>query len=153
MHPEPMVARPGDGESHKQGLLRRLFKWRVGAMLARNTVVSTSVFLIGLAVLWVLVELAGMDEVLSSGIGFAVANTLHYLLARSWIFRGTDRAFVSGFAFFVANGISGLIITMALMAVLLEFTPINYLVARVLVSVVAGLAVFVANAAWNFKRV
>ena len=122
-------------------------------MLARNTLVSTGVFLIGLACLWLLVEFAGMDEVMASGVGFVLANTLHYALARSWIFRGTDRKVVSGYAFFVLNGMLGLGITMALMAVMLEYTPINYLIARILVSVIAGLTMFVINAVWNFRRV
>ena len=36
-------------------------------MLLRNTVVSTLVFLIGLLLLWVLVEFGGMDEVIAAG--------------------------------------------------------------------------------------
>nr|WP_269748068.1 GtrA family protein [Altererythrobacter lutimaris] len=122
-------------------------------MLVRNTVVSSGVFLIGLGVLWLLVERAGMDEVPASGIGFVVANSLHYILGRAWIFRGTTRGVASGFALFLVNGLIGLGITMALMAVLLALTPINYLVARVLVSVFAGLTIFVLNAVWNFRRV
>lgn len=122
-------------------------------MLVRNTVVSTGVFLIGLACLWALVEFGRLDEVIASGIGFIIANTLHYVLARSWVFRGTDREIVSGYAYFVLNGLFGLAITMGLMAIMLEYTPINYLIARILVSVIAGLAMFVINAVWNFRRV
>ncbi len=122
-------------------------------MLVRNTIVSSGVFLVGLGILWLLVERAGMDEVIASGIGFVCANTLHYILGRSWIFRGTDRAIASGYALFLINGGIGLVLTMILMAVLLALTAINYLVARVLVSIVAGLAIFVLNAVWNFRRV
>lgn len=143
---------PGD-ELPKGSLLSRLLKVRVGWMLVRNTVVSAGVFLIGLGVLWLLVEQAGMDEVIASGIGFAVANTLHYVLGRSWIFRGTERGVASGYALFLINGAIGLTLTMVLMFVLLQITPLNYIVARVLVSVVAGLLVFVLNAVWNFRRV
>ncbi len=137
----------------KGNLISRLLRVRVGWMLVRNTVVSSGVFLIGLGVLWVLVEQAGMDEVPASGVGFAVANTLHYILGRTWIFRGTTRGVASGFALFLMNGLIGMGMTMALMAIVLALTPINYLVARVLVSVFAGLTIFVLNAVWNFKRV
>ena len=140
-------------ELPKGSLLSRLLRLRVGWMLVRNTVVSTGVFLIGLGVLWLLVEQAGMDEVPASGIGFAVANTLHYILGRAWIFRGTTRGVASGFALFVLNGLIGMGLTMALMAVMLALTPINYIVSRVLVSVIAGLVIFVLNAVWNFRRV
>ncbi len=140
-------------ELPKGSLISRLLRIRVGWMLVRNTVVSAGVFVIGLGVLWLLVERAGMDEVPASGIGFAIATTLHYALGRSWIFRGTDRGLASGFALFLLNGGIGLGLTMALMAALLAATPIHYLVARILVSVIAGLAVFVLNAVWNFRRV
>ncbi|QUL37702.1 GtrA family protein [Erythrobacter sp. JK5] len=134
-------------------LIARLFRPRVGAMLVRNTVVSTGVFLVGLGVLWVLVERFGMDEVIASGIGFLVANTLHYSFGRSWIFRGTDRPLASGFVYFLTNGLVGLGLTMGLMALLLPLLPAHYLIVRILVSVVAGLVVFVLNAVLNFRRV
>lgn len=138
---------------HSHRLMSRLFKPRVGWMLVRNTVVSIGVFLIGLAVLWLLVERAGMDEVIASGIGFVTANSLHYILGRRWIFRGTDRAIASGYALFLINGVIGLVLTMGLMAAMLAFTPLDYLIARVIVSIFAGLAIFVLNAVWNFRQV
>lgn len=137
----------------KGNLLSRLFRVRVGWMLMRNTVVSTGAFLIGLGVLWLLVEFGGMNEVPASGVSFVVANSLHYILGRTWIFRGTERAIASGYALFLINGLIGLALTMALMAAVLAYTPVHYLVARVLVSVVAGLTIFVLNAVWNFRRV
>lgn len=137
----------------KGSLASRLMQPRVGWMLARNTVVSTGVFLVGLAVLWVLVEQGGMDKVIATGIGFVVANSLHYVFGRVWVYRGTDRAVASGFVLFLMNGIAGLLITMGLMALLLEYTAIHYLIARIGVSVIAGLVMFVLNAVWNFRRV
>lgn len=134
-------------------LLQRLFTFRVGAMLVRNTIVSGGVFALSLGILWVLVERFGVDEVLASGVGFVCANTLHYVMGRVWIFRGTDRGVVPGYALFLTNGVVGLLITMGLMALLLELTTLHYLVARVLVSVIAGLVMFVLNAVWNFRRV
>jgi len=135
-------------------LLSRLFKTRVGWMLVRNTVVSTLVFVVfGLGLLWLLVEQGGMNKLFATGVSFVTANTAHYILGRTWIFRGTDRAVASGYALFLINGGIGLAITMGSMAVLLAITPINYLVARILVSVIAGLTMFVLNAVWNFRRV
>lgn len=140
-------------ESPEGPPLRRLFTRRVGAMLVRNTVVSTGVFLLGIAVLWLLVQKAGMDEVPAAAIGFMVAQSLHYALGRSWIFRGTDRPVASGYVIFLFNAGLGLTITVVTFALLLRFTTIHYLVARVLVSVLAGLAMFVINAQFNFRRV
>jgi putative flippase GtrA len=88
----------GQGEARAQGRsgLARFFSRRVGRMLVRNTVVSTGAFVLGLAVLWLLVQQFGMPEVPAAGIGFLVANTLHYVLGRAWIFRGTKRGVRSG---------------------------------------------------------
>ena len=142
-----------EGEAGDSSPLARLFSRRVGGMLVRNTVVSTGVFVLVLAVLWLLVQQAGMDEVLAAAIGFLVANTLHYVLGRTWIFRGTTRPVRSGYVFFLMNSALGLAITVTLYAALLEFTGLHYMLARVIVSVFAGLAVFVLNATLNFRRV
>jgi len=135
------------------GLLSRLLSLRVGAMLFRNTVVSCCVFVLGLGVLYALVQWAGFPEVPAAGIGFLVANSLHYLLGRAWIFRGTDRGRASGYALFLVNAGVGLAVTMIFYAALLEFTSLHYLTARVIVSLFAGLIVFVLNAVFNFRRV
>ncbi len=134
-------------------LIRRLLSARVGAMLLRNTIVSCGVFGIGLAVLWALVTYAGVPKVVAAGVGFVIANTLHYVLGRAWIFRGTDRGVGSGYALFLINSGVGLLVTTVLYAALLEATRMNYLVARALVSLLAGLVVFVLNAALNFRQV
>ena len=134
-------------------MLKRLFKRRVGGMLWRNTVVSTGVFLVGLGVLWLMVEQGGVDPVVATGLSFLIANSIHYVFGRTWIFAGSDRKVSTGYVLFLGNAVVGLIVTVGLFWVLTEFTPMNYLVARVIVSVFAGLAVFVLNAAFNFRQV
>jgi putative flippase GtrA len=134
-------------------LADRLFSRRAGGMLVRNTVASTAVFAISLGVLWLLVEVAGMDKVLAAAIGFLVAQTVHYVLGRSWVYRGTDRGVAAGYAIFLATAALGLGITLGLFAALLRYTAINYLFARVIVSVFAGLAMFAINATVNFRKV
>lgn len=134
-------------------LAARLWSTNTGWMLVRNTVVSTGVFLLGLGLLWLLVDRGGMAKLPAAAIGFIAANTLHYGLGRTWIFRGTERGVVPGYAYFLGNGLLGLAITLLLFDLMLRFTSIHYLVARVLVSVVAGLAMFLANGILNFRRI
>lgn len=134
-------------------LARRVWTARVGAMLARNTVVSTLAFGVGLCVLWAMVHLAGADKVIAAGVSFVIANTLHYALGRSWIFAGTARALHTGYALFLVNSGIGLAITLALFAIMVNVMGMNYILARVLVSVVAGLVMFLLNATLNFRRV
>jgi putative flippase GtrA len=150
-HQEAELAGPADEPRGR--LLERLLTFRVAAMLWRNTVVSCFVFVIGLGVLYALVEYGGVPEVPAGGIGFLVANSLHYALGRSWIFRGSERGVATGYALFLMNAAVGLAVTMGLYALFLAYTPLHYLFARVLVSVFAGLTVFVLNAVFNFRRV
>lgn len=133
-------------------LTSRLLSRKAGAMLFRNTVVSCFAFAFDLALLWALVRWAGIGKLPAAAIGFIAANTLHYALGRSWIFRGTERGMASGYVYFLGNAAIGLGVTIGLYALFLRFTPLNYLVARVIVSVFAGLTVFVLNAVFNFRR-
>ena len=134
-------------------MLKRFFTRRAGGMLWRNTVVSTGVFLVGLGVLWLLVEMAHVDPVVATGVSFLIANSIHYVFGRTWIFAGSERKVSTGYLLFLGNAMVGLIVTVGLFWVLTHWTPMNYLVARVVVSVFAGLAVFVLNAAFNFRQV
>jgi putative flippase GtrA len=110
------------------------------------------VFAFDLALLWGLVEWLGWDKVAAAAIAFIAANSIHYLLGRTWIFRGTERKVASGYFYFLINAAIGLAITIGLFAAVVRWTSINYLVGRTLVSVIAGLAVFLLNAMLNFRR-
>lgn len=136
----------------RAGWGRRLWSRNAAVLLGRNTVVSSAVFLFGLLVLWLLVEFAGAHPLLATGIGFLMATTLHYIFGRAWIYRGTERRIVPGYGYFLLNALLGLAVTLILFEALTRLTPLHYLVARILVSVVAGLAMFLSNAILNFRR-
>jgi putative flippase GtrA len=135
-------------------LAARLWSTKTGWMLARNTVVSTGVFLLGLGLLWLLVERRGTDTLVATAISFLIATSLHYALGRAWIFKGTERSMLPGYGFFLINAGIGLVVTVGLMALLLALIPDRYyLVARVVVSLFAGLAMFLLNGILNFRRI
>ena len=121
-------------------------------LLARNTIVSVATFAFDIALLWALVEFLGIAKVAAAALAFVLTNSGHYVIGRGWVFRGTDRNIASGFIYFQLNSVIGLLITVGLFAALIRWTPIQYLVARVLVSVIAGLTVFLLNAVLNFRR-
>jgi putative flippase GtrA len=98
------------------------------------------------------VEFGHVNKLLATGVTFVIATSLHYTLGRTWIYRGTERRIVQGYAFFLANAFTGLGLTLLLFDAFLRFTSVNYLVARVLVSLIAGLAMFILNAGLNFRR-
>ena len=150
---DPFRSRARLRKAETNSVIGRFWKRRVGWMLVRNTIVSTGVFLLGLGLLWALVEQAGLDATLATAIGFIVSNSIHYVFGRTWIFRGADRAVTVGYALFLSNALVGLAITVSLFWVLITFTPIHYLAARVIVSIFAGLAMFALNATITFRQV
>jgi putative flippase GtrA len=135
-----------------QAWAARLWSRNAAVLLGRNTVVSVFMFLLGLTLLWLLVEYGGVDTILATGLTFLIATSLHYGLGRTWIYRGTERKALPGYGLFLANAMMGLIVTVALFALLTKLTPLHYLAARTLVSLIAGLAMFLSNAILNFKR-
>jgi putative flippase GtrA len=143
--PLPEAPRP-------RGLIERLLSRQAAVLLARNTVVSCGVIGLNLVLLWLLVEYLAMDELPAAAIAFVIANSFQYAFGRAWIFRGTERGVASGYLYFFVNAGIGLVITLTLYAALLEYTSIHYLVARIIVSVFAGLTVFLLNATLNFRQ-
>jgi putative flippase GtrA len=141
------------GRLKDEGLVARLMSLRVAAIFARNTVVSCAVFTLDLAILWAFIQLLGMQRLLAVAIAFLIANTIHYALGRLWIFRGTTRAVASGYAYFIINAGVGLVLTVALFAVFFDLAGMHFIVARIVASIFAGLAVFLLNAILNFKSV
>lgn len=133
-------------------VVSRLTSGRAARLLARNTTVSFLTFVVGLCLMWALIELVGANTLVAAGIGFVAATSLHYALGRSWIFRGTERSAVAGYGYFLVNAGIGMVLTISLFAALLSWTSINYLIARVVVSIFAGLVMFVLNALLNFKQ-
>jgi putative flippase GtrA len=119
-------------------------------LLARNTVVSIGVFTFGLGLLWLLVEQVAMDELPAAAISFIAANTIHYAFGRAWIYHGTDRKVVAGYAYFIVNALVGLVVTLALFAAFLA-VGMHYIVARIITSIFAGLVLFLLNAVLNFR--
>jgi putative flippase GtrA len=146
----PPVSPLGPSGPARRRLAERLFSRRSAVLLGRNTVVSSGVFLFGLALLWLAVERFGMAKVPAAALTFLIANSIHYVFGRTWIYRGTARKLASGYGFFLINAMVGLAITVGLFASLVEL-GVHYLLARVVASIFAGLALFVLNATLNFK--
>jgi putative flippase GtrA len=134
-------------------LLTRLASRNAAKLLVRDAIVSSGTFALGLGLMWVFVEFGNIDETVAAAASFIAANSLHYAFARLWVFRGARRGVAKGYGYFLANAGVGLFIMVLLFAALTAWTPIHYLLARALASIVAGSIMFVLNAVLNFKRV
>lgn len=133
-----------------QSLVRRLFSRRSAILLWRNTLVSILVFALGLLLLWLLVEHGGTPKLAAAALSFLFSNTLHYGFGRAWIYRGTKRQVVAGYTYFLLNAVIGLVITLGLFAGFMAL-GLHYLLARIVASIFAGLALFLLNATLNFR--
>jgi len=124
-----------------------------GAVLfGRNTVASIGVFVVDLTILAILVELADLRYFYAAVIAFLIANSIHYVLARAWIFKRSGQGVGRGYAWFLVNAGVGLAVTMAVLITFVEFLGLHYVVARVIASVFAGIITFLLNAIFNFKE-
>lgn len=121
-------------------------------LFVRNSVASIVAFAFDLALLWLLIQEVHINDLVAVSVAFLLAMTLHYVLARIWVFRGTDRGVASGYAYFVMNAVIGLTVTLALFAVMTRLTGLHFLASRAVASVVAGIVVFFLNAIFNFRQ-
>ena len=140
------------GQPEKQTLRARLLNRQGSILFIRNAAASTLSFLFDLLLLWIMIDHMHMDKLVAVAMGFVLANGLHYLLARAWVFRGTLRGLISGYVFFLANSLFGLAIILGAFALLANALDVPYMIARVIASLCAGTVVFVLNATLNFRR-
>nr|WP_246586835.1 GtrA family protein [Stakelama flava] len=133
-------------------MFARLFSLRASGMFARNAVASAGTFAIDLIALWLLVGQLGMQKIPATASAFIGANALHYLLARWWIFPGSERGFIAGYLIFLMNACAGLALILAMFTALNDGLGVYYLIARVIASLSAGILVFCLNATFNFHQ-
>jgi putative flippase GtrA len=125
---------------------------REARMFGRNTIASIGSFLLDLAILVALVELAGFPRVPAAAVAFVIPLIVFYFLQREWVFPGTDRGVAEGFVYFLIIMGIGFVAMLAVFWTLLEVTDLHYVLARILASFVYGIIVFVLNGIFNFKQ-
>ena len=107
---------------------------RTVRMFGRHTVASTIAFALDLAILWSLVELAGIAHMPAAIIAFLLPMTLAYVLEREWVFPGTRRGVAKGYLYYAINVGIGTLLMLATFWALMEIAGFHYLIARVLAS-------------------
>lgn len=135
----------------KKGVFARLATRRGMTQFVRNFLVSLLSFGSELALLWALVGYAGMHPIPAVIVTFVVANTIHYVIGRKWIFIGSSRGMTSGYVYFLISAAIGLVLTVALYWLMVDVLHVEYITARIVVSIFAGFVVFLLNAVLNFR--
>lgn len=98
-------------------------------------------------------EFFGVPYQVSTALGFIIAVSLNYLLARKYVFKGTERRLHHGYLYFIVFALGGALLITASVAFLVSILSLHYLVARVLVACVVGMGNYLFNLHVNFKVV
>lgn len=115
--------------------------------------VGVSTFLFDLALLAAFTELLHIPYYLGTPVAFLIAVSINYALSRTHVFRGTQRSIHHGYLYFIGFALLGALAATGGTALLVTALGVQYLVARVLVAAVTGMANYLLNLHLNFKVV
>lgn len=115
---------------------------------ARFCLIGGTATAIQYVVMIALVELAGANATLASGIGFCLSAVFNYLLSRVYVF-ASERAHSVAAARFLGMILIGLLINTACMATL-QWLGLNYLASQVLTTIVLLVYNFTMASSWVF---
>lgn len=122
--------------------LRRFLKY---------TLVGGSTFAFDLLLIYLMTEFLGIPYWASTAIGFVIAVSVNYFVSRRFVFKGTERKVHHGYVYFISVAGGGAFLVTAAVAGLVATFALHYLVARVLVACVMGMANYLFNLHFNFK--
>lgn len=108
--------------------------------------VGTLCFLIDFACLYALREFAGVDVLIASGIAFTVSVVVNYCLSVRFVFAVDEsKNKVRNFVLFIVFSVIGLILTEIIMAVGTNLLTWNYLLVKVISTVIVMVFNFVTR--------
>ena len=119
--------------------------------LAKFIVVGALTFSLDLLLLYVFIDGLLWNYILATGLAFAIAVSINYVLDRRWVFKGTLRSVKEGYFFFLAIGCVGMAIAMSGMFVLVGMFHLHYVYSRIAIASMVGLWNYVMNLYVNFK--
>ncbi|MFA5997631.1 MAG: GtrA family protein [Candidatus Paceibacterota bacterium] len=119
----------------------------------RYSGVGVGTFLLDLALLFILTDFLQMQYVVATGLAFALAVSLNYVISRATVFRGTLRSHRRGYVNFILFALVGMGASMAGMHVLVSVFALYYIYARIAVAGFVGVWNYLMNLYVNFAVV
>lgn len=98
-----------------------------------------------------LVELAGLDPVIGSALGFILVLVISYFLNRTWTFRAKGQR-AGRFLIYTTVSLIGLALNSGIMYVAVYLLEWNYLYGQSLVVVVVPVVNYILNRTWTFPE-
>ncbi len=122
-----------------------------GLKIIKFGFVSGIATVIDILVLWLFTSVFGVYYLTSAVLAFVIGSTTNYSINYVWTFSGAKHGKAKGLASFMGIGAAGLVITLGIMGLLVEFFGIHYLVARIIAAFVTLLWNYLLNSAITFK--
>lgn len=107
--------------------LKRFLKYNISSGIAT---------IFDLSFLWVFTETFGIFYLLSASLAFLIGNFVNYLINMFWVFKSSRAKGFLGIFSFILVGISGLIITLGIMALFVEYFGLHYFFSRIIALVI-----------------
>jgi len=114
-------------------------------------ILSTITFFIDLFIVWFLTEKIGVHYLFSVCIGFATATLLNYASGRKIIFKETKQKALKGYFISLLVAISTLIVVLSVTWALVNFAYLNYLLARIIAAIIAGIWGYILDNRYTFR--
>jgi putative flippase GtrA len=104
------------------------------------------------SILLFLVEIVSVSPVPATTLGFVAGACINYTLSRRVVFR-SKVPFTKGLLRFLAIAALGACLNASILAALLMFLPIHYLLAQLVATAMVLVFNFAANRCWTFREV
>lgn len=116
----------------------------------RYAIVGVGTLALDLCMLYIAVSVFGIPYYLATPSTFLIAVSCNYAISRSFVFKGTERSWHIGYAYFALVAIVGASVTTGLVALLVTTFGLFYLAARVVVAGIIGIGNYLFNLYFNF---
>ncbi len=115
------------------------------------SVIGVGTFLFDLYLLNIFTNKLGWYYLQAVVASFLIAVSINYALSRHFVFKGTTRSVTAGYIYFLQIVLVGVLLTTGSVYILVEFTSLEPLQARVYTAGIVGVFNFLMNNFFNFK--
>lgn len=137
-----------------RAVLRDLIEGPVAVQLRRFVVVGAITAGLQLALLWLFVDVGGVNYLLGATVAIEITIVCSYVLNNAWTFRASQNTGVYGYfsGLLKTNVVRGTAIPIQLgvLAALVEWGGVMYLIANVIAILVSGLYRFALDSQWTW---
>ena len=121
--------------------------WR----FTRYMMIGVSTFLLDLGMLYLAVNRIGIPYYFATPLTFLFAISCNYLLSRKLVFKETFQGWRIGYVYFISFALVGAVVTTGLVALLVWFFGLYYIIARIIVAGIVGIFNYIFNLSVNFN--